>query len=306
MKKKSLLSFLSLFIILNISVSANASTHKQEKYSKAPSTDSTTISEIYISDEDKLNAINNSVSSYSLSQDSSLDKYTDISEAKTKALNEPEKVSTSTFSTSGFKQLNHSFKFFPSSTVLNYGGDQMRHGLYMKNTGCGAVAAGNMLAYDAKYYGRTKLYNKAWTSSDYYDYEQSIFDNYFSGPTLISKMKTNLPSYAINNGNYKYNYRSIENIIDPKGALFIALKNSIKYAIDNEYPVALMFGPNYSNDYSDNLARPDLSNHWVTVTGYNPNDIEQITISSWGEEEVVDLWYLIRSKYFIDQIYFTW
>lgn len=306
MKKKLLISFLTLFVTLNISTAANANTNNKEKYSKLTTKTSESISEIYISDEDKLNAINNPISTYSLSEDSFYEKYPDIYEAKTSASNEPEKVSISTLSTSGFKQLKYSFKFFPSSTIYNYGGNQMRHGTYMQNTGCGAVAAGNMLAYDAKYYGRTKLYNKAWTSSGYYDYEQAIFDNYFKGPTLISKMKTNLPLYAKNNGNYSYNYKLIENIYDPHGAFFIALKNSIKNAIDNEYPVALMFGPNWSNSYSDSLARPDLANHWVVVTGYNPNDTEQITISTWGEEEVVDLWYLIRSKSFIDQIYFTW
>ena len=85
--KKLLISFLTLFVTLNISTATNANTNDKEKYSKLTTKTSESISEIYISDEDKLNTINNTTSTYSLSEDSFYEKYPDIYESKISASN---------------------------------------------------------------------------------------------------------------------------------------------------------------------------------------------------------------------------
>jgi hypothetical protein len=188
---------------------------------------------------------------------------------------------------------------FDTDPIPSYGGNQGWNNNFINNTGCGAVAACNTMAYNARYYGKSNLYPYAWTQAGFTKFQSDMFFKFLAGPTVTTEMMANaINRYTKSKG---YNYTSsMASCWSATSDSFAELLNFIQDSIDTNNPVTLLLGPNYTGGEFAGY-EPNFVNHWVTITGYNYIYSNfDVTVSSWGEKYTLDLHKLVHSRVFVD------
>lgn len=203
-----------------------------------------------------------------------------------------------TSSATGRNSLDDSFYFLDDSSL--YGGDQSLLSASLGNaTGCGPIAGCNILAYHAKYYGRSSLYPYNWVKSDWKKFQDDMFDINGGVQTLtrfnsMARYYTATHGYSYDDDYQSYYLNTDENLTD--------LCNFIKEQIDNNNPVAMLLGTNTSGS----SYKTDFAMHWVTITGYTFWGDEAdpyVKVSSWGDYYNLDLAELLANRTWIDVDY---
>lgn len=247
------------------------------------------INDLKIEEVDKLNLMKGIITKEEFDK-----KYPKIKEIKEQELKNNPKINESIIQPYAltYKSLANSMDFF--TDVYSYGGNQTWNTGSVMEKGCGAVTACNIAAYHAKYYGRSSLYPySSYSKANFTNFQSFMFNSYVGGPSILSDMTYGVPAYASSKG-YSYGYSS-NSCWNSTSATYVQMVNLVKSSIDGNNPVALLIGPIFTSGYND-----DLANHWVTITGYTESNPAVVTVSTWGTKREVNLYHLIRNRYFLD------
>lgn len=257
-----------------------------------------TKQDVEISEADKKAALSNKLSSADIVKKYGSKGSTEPSKLLTRSTTSSQLQLNAVSDVDGSNELSDSFYFLDDSDL--YGGDQ---GLFSssvrRETGCGPITGCNILAYHAKYYGRSELYPYSWTKQDWKRYQNEMF-GIGGGIQTLSRFNSMISSYTSLHG-YDYGNQS-DSYYRNTDSNLTDMCNFIKDQIDNNNPVAMLIGKNSSGaNY-----KTDFSKHWVTITGYDFNGESSdpyVKVSSWGEEYDLDLAKLLAERDWIDLDY---
>lgn len=176
-----------------------------------------------------------------------------------------------------------------------------------QNTGCGAVALSNSIAYETKYgiessksFLFRKLYHESGFSKDnLLNFQTKIFDGYLNGPTILTTMQAQAQRYGRDNI-CAISTPGVSCYQSSSSSDFSTLVNFIKTGLSNNHPVNMLSGSLYSSSWYDT----DISNHWFTITAIDGNN--NITISTWGEKRTISLYTLNNDRVWLDASYITY
>jgi len=306
-KKNFKFTMIFTLIILIVFISINSTAMANDSKTNLDNSNTVHPSDIFIPDKDKLDLV-----SKKITVEEFLAKYPEVSKMKendkksilnkNSILNKQSNMNISYSTPSIYNALKNSFEF----VYGYYGGSQMwfeGNDDFIAQTGCGAVAACNVMAYHARNFGRPLLY--PYPSYNYYYFCEDIwnmFYGYMEGPTLLGGMERGVIGYANVRGVSGYGYSDVD-CWSSTSSTFTNLVDLIKKSIDGNNPVLVLIGPIYGfNDYVTKF-----EDHWVTVTSYKYQDGKYyISFSSWGEcyEFPVELGDLVKNRLFVDAVAF--
>lgn len=257
-----------------------------------------TKQDVEISEADKKAALSNKLSSADIVKKYGSKGSTEPSKLLTRSTTSSQLRLNAVSDVDGSNELSDSFYFLDDSDL--YGGDQrLFSSSYRRETGCGPITACNILAYHAKYYGRSELYPYEWTKADWIKYQNDMFGS-GGGIQTLTKFNVMITDYPAFHG-YSYGSEYDSYYLNTDSNL-TDMCNFIKDQIDNDNPVAMLIGTKTSGA----TYRTNFSVHWVTITGYDFNGESSdpyVKVSSWGEEYDLDLAKLLAQRDWIDLEY---
>lgn len=177
----------------------------------------------------------------------------------------------------------------------NYGGNQdwfLEYGKseYLKNKGCGIIAAANAISYMAITNNKYKIFT---------DYDNSI-KNYLD---LAFELQTYIKASPLGVFTVWQMNRGVKKFSKNKGVRLLPMKNIWKWTVENSYQYiksGLIYGaPVLMLTWNSEIK--SLANHWVCITGikkYEDGNIF-IRVSNKGKMEVYNFvdWFYTPSLY---------